>query len=413
MVTTFLKTAFAKQFQRAFLNRFSEKFQKTVTPAEKEEDIGLFDAANLHACPWPKTEDGLYAQKSLSPLIKEGVLPYIKNVRTDLRVLIYDQLVFPITLNEAEYDNSYVCSPYSYFISYARESLALMTKKWALRPINSLLWGAEKIFRRFQINKVVMVNNWLYSTNLYPCLQPHHIEAIVNYLQKHFPDFAIVFRSIDPYTSPICYQALQNYGFAYIASRQIFFIQPWETTLFDSRLFKSDLKLLNNSGYEIIDSEHITEKEIPRLIQLYNDLYIEKFSDLNPQFTEEFMHLALKEKILHVKALKKDGRIDGVVGFLQRNGEMFCPFFGYDRSLPHEPSLYRLLSTVLMLEADRRHLLFHQSSGASMYKKIRKAQSCIEYMAVGYRHLPLKRRMPWVLLEKMCNSLGIIFMKRY
>ena len=116
---------------------------------------------------------------------------------------------------------------------------------------------------------------------------------------------------------------------------------------------------------------------------------------------------------MRFKALKKEGRIDGVVGFVERNGEMFCPFFGYDRSLPQELSLYRLLSTVLMLEADRRHLLFHQSAGASMFKKIRKAQSCIEYIAVDYRHLPFKRRIPWILLEKLCNSIGVIFMKRY
>lgn len=411
MTTALFKTLLHKQFTRYFMTRQSEKIQKQ--PLGKKETIQLFDATNLQYCKWPETEEGRYAQKCLVPFIMRGVSTFISNVQTDLRVLIHGELVLPITINLAEYDNSYVCSPYSYFISYAKESLASVSKKLVFHSLYAFLCGVENVFKRFKINKVVIVNNWCYSTNLYPRMQPKQLAEIVQYLKQRFPDYAIVFRSVDRHSSPTCYQSLQNLGFTYIASRQIYFIEPWTTTLFDSRLFKCDLKLLNNSGYEIVDGENLTEKELPRLLDLYRTLYLEKFSSLNPQFTEQFLQLALRDKMLHFKALKKEGRIDGIVGFVERNGEMFCPFFGYDRSLPQEIALYRLLSTVLMLEADRRHLLFHQSSGASMFKKIRKAQSCIEFTAVDYRHLRLKRQIPWIILDKICNSLGIILMKRY
>ena len=319
----------------------------------------------------------------------------------------------PITINEAEYDNSYVCSPYSYYISYAKESLSFLTQAWAYHAINALLWGSAKILSRYQINKVVTVNNWLYSTNLYPRLQPQQLSAIAEFLQHRFPDYAIVFRSVDSHTNPVCYQVLRQIGFDYIANRQIFFIDPRQSTLCESRLFKSDLKLLKNSGYEIIDGDQLTEKDLSRMLGLYRDLYIQKYSDLNPQFNEDFLHLLLTEKLMHFKALKKEGRIDGIVGYVQRNGMMLSPFFGYDRTLPKEIALYRLLSTVLMLEAYDHHLLFHQSSGASMYKKIRKADSCIEYMAISYRHLNLRRQLPWRILKTMCNSVGVTYMKCY
>lgn len=376
-------------------------------------EIGLYDASNLDQCPWPKTEDGAYAKKCLTPLIEQGTPSYIRNVKTDLRVLVIGQVALPVTINESEYENSCVCSPYGHYISYARVSLALLPKNWFLPLLSGLLWGVGKICRRFKINKIVIVNNWFYATNLYPRLESEQIGAVVDYLQTHFPGYAIGFRSIDECTSSTCYESLQHLGFTYIASRQIFYIQPWTTTLFESRLFKSDLKLLNQSGYEIIEGTDLQERDIPRLSELYQNLYIEKFSDLNPQFTEKFIQLAWKENILQFKALRKEGRIDGIVGFMERDGKMYCPFFGYDRSLPQELALYRLLSTVLMLEADRRRLLFHQSSGASMFKKIRKAESCMEFMAVNYRHLPFTRRIPWALLHKMCNSVGIHFMKRY
>jgi hypothetical protein len=414
MVHSFLKRPLVQHLQklpRPF--HFLRKIHHRQRSESQNRTIKIYDAHSIETCPWPQSVEGQYAKKLLTPLIKNRVTPYISNVCTDLRVLIWDQLVLPITINDAEYDNSYVCSPYSYYISYAKESLSFLTNNGVYHAFNALLWGVAKIFKRYDLNKVVVVNNWLYSTNLYPPLQPEQLTTIVQFLQERFPDYAIVFRSVDSDTNPICYQTLQQIGFEYIASRQIFFIDPHHSTLFESRLFKNDLKLLKNSGYEIIDGDQLTEDDISRVLYLYQDLYIQKYSDLNPQFTEEYLRLLLKHHLMHFKGLKKDGRLDGIVGYVQRNGKMFCPFFGYDRSLPKETAMYRLLSTMLMLEAYDRHLLFHQSSGASTFKMIRKAHASIEYIAVSYRHLHMKRQFPWVILKKLCNSLGIMYMKRY
>jgi hypothetical protein len=381
--------------------------------ANQSRGIALYDINNLETSPWPHTLDGQYAQNFLTPFIEKGVSQYIENVQTDLRVLVCDGLVLPITVNNAEYENSYVCSPHSYFISYAKDSLGFLSQAWLRYSMSALLVGLGKFLRKFHINKVVTVNNWLFSTNLYPQLQPYQIKQIVQFLKQSFPDHALVFRSVDPYTSPICYETLQPMGFEYIATRQIYFLESQTSTFFESRLFKSDMKLLKNSGYEIIGNEQLTEAEIPRLLELYRCVYIDKYSDLNPQFNKNFLQLVMKKKLMHFKAIKKDGRIDGVVGYVQRDGKMYCPFFGYDCHMPKEVALYRLLSTVLMLEAFERRLFFHQSSGASMFKTIRKAQSCIEYTAVFYKHLKKRRQLPWLMLKSLYNSVGAVYMKRY
>ena len=373
----------------------------------------LYQAHQLADCPWPQTSEGQYARTFLTPLIQQGTSHYIENVHTDLCVCILEDIVLPVTINEAEYDNSYVCSPYSYFISYAKQSLDFLPNTWLYHPMHVLLRGLGSVFQKLHLNKVVSVNNWLYSTNLYPPLQSEQLLKIVQALQHSFPEHTIVFRSIDPCTNPTSYHALQQMGFDYIATRQIFFINPHQSPLFESRLFKSDVKLLKNSQYEVLDGQQIKEEEIPRLLELYHTLYIGKYSTLNPQFNANFLRLMLKQNLMHFKVLKKGGRIDGVVGYVERNGKMYCPFFGYDRQVPKEASLYRLLSTVLMLEAHERHLLFHQSSGASMFKKIRKGQECIEYTAVFYKHLPVKRQVPWRMLKTLYNSIGKFYMKRY
>lgn len=385
----------------------------SIQAVSQQNDLQLYHAQNLDDCLWPETIDGQYAKAFLPPLIKQGVSQYIENVQTELRVLKIDDVVLPITINDAEYENSYVCSPYSYYVSYARQSLDILSQSWLCHMMNHLLSGLGKALQKFHFNKVVVVNNWFFSTNLYPQLESHQVKRVAEFLQSIFPDHAIIFRCVDPYTNPICYHTLQQMECEYIATRQIFVLDTQATPLFESRLFKSDMKLLKNSGYEIVDNAQLAEEDIPRLLALYQDLYLNKYSNLNPKFNANFLQLMLKQNLLHFKALKKDGSMDGIVGFVTRNGKMYCPFFGYDRQVPKEPSLYRLLSTVLMLEAYERGLFFHQSSGASMFKTIRKAKGCIEYTAVFYKHLKVQRHIPWIMLKNLYNTIGSIYMKRY
>lgn len=398
-------------------NQTTSLFQsllKQETPKESgKKFLSLYGVNEIDNCPWPQNAEGEYGKRFLTPLIKKGLSTFVENVQADLRVLICDQFVLPLTINHFEYENSYVCSPHNYYISYAREALKPVVPKKVYRVLNSLLWMASKVLKRYQVDKVVSVNNWLCSTNLYPALNKEQLASIGQFLQKEFPSHAIVFRSIDANMSPTCYKALKELGFDYIANRQIYFIEPHKSDLMEMRLFKSDLKLLQNCEYEIIEGEELLKEDLSRLIMLYRSLYIDKYSDLNPQFNEDFLRLAIDQKLLTFKALKKNGCVDGVVGYMKSHGKMFCPFFGYDLTKPKEASLYRLLSTLLMKQAHSEELCFHLSSGASTFKTIRKAKSSLEQMAVYHRHLPFKRQIPWRILEKLCNSIGITFMKRY
>ncbi len=382
-------------------------------PFIERSGIQLYRAQDLTTPFWPKSVEGDYIQKFFSPFMEKGIHHYIENIQTELLILVWGDLIFPLTVNEAEYENSYICSPYSYYFSYAMQS-NVFNQGGIQSILKGILWGSSKILKRFHINKVLIVNNWPFSTTLYPSMQPDQIKTIAAFLREQFPEHALIFRSVDPYTNPVCYHTLKGEGFDYIAHRQIFFIDSaQQADLLQARLFKTDQKQLKNSGYEVIDQRQLSEKDIPRLLELYRSLFIDKYSSLNPQFNENFLHLMLTHQLMHFKAIRKEGRLDGVVGYVQRNGKLFCPFFGYDQTLPKDPSLYRLLSTLLMLEAHQQGLLFHQSAGASLFKSMRKASCCIEYLAVYHRHLPFTRRLPWLMLKSLCNSLGVFYMKRY
>ena len=92
---------------------------------------------------------------------------------------------------------------------------------------------------------------------------------------------------------------------------------------------------------------------------------------------------------------------------------MYCPFFGYDKNEPDHTVIYRLLNTALLLAAKEKQLIFHQSAGASFYKKIRRAEGCLESMAIYTEHLPQKQRLSWKILKFFINGIAPRFMEKY
>ena len=85
-------------------------------------DVEFCDASGLANFQWPSGTE--YERALLTPLIQHGVRPYFANIDTNMLLVRLGKIVFPVTINDREYENSYVCSPYTATISYPREELA-------------------------------------------------------------------------------------------------------------------------------------------------------------------------------------------------------------------------------------------------------------------------------------------------
>lgn len=374
----------------------------------------IFDSKNIDQLVWPTSSDGDYARKFLVPLVKNGVSRYIENIDAEMKVLKINNKVFPLVVTNNSYDTSYVCSPYGYYISYACESLHLVETKWLKSFTKNALQGFGRLLKAANINRVVYVNNWLFSTDLYPDeFTAGEVQEILKMLKAHFPNHAILFRSINPYTNGISLKALKENSFDTIASRQVFLTDTKNEEVFKTRIFKSDLKLMRESAYQILDETELSEADYERVLELYQRLYIQKHSTLNPQINLTFLKLMIKEGLLQFKVLKKENKIDGVVGYYSRNGLMISPFFGYEDAAENSNQLYRLLSTALSLAAKEKKEVLHQSSGASFYKKVRRAESHMEYLAVYAKHLSYKEKISWKVLKHTMNTIAIPFMQKY
>lgn len=359
----------------------------------------LYTRENIHTIEWPSTADGDYARCYLLPLMMADPQKYIKNVyNTHLMLAKVDNVIIPITISDFHPDNTYTVSPYSHYVSYGGFEEVKHLNNPPLEVLIKLIMNPVAwYFKNAELDKVVYVNNYLLSTNLYPSVNEEQLKALTDMLPKWFPDRVIIFRSVDQKKNPHVYEALEKNQYEMVLSRQVWYMDPVEAS--HTRQYKEDMRVLRKHGYEVVDGKELSDAELARSLDLYNMLYLEKYSYYNPQFTFEFMKLARDDEILHLRALKRDGKINAIMGFFIRNGAMTQPLFGYDTSISQEEGLYRLLTLITLQEGIKRDLLVHASGGVGKFKKVRGGKSVIEYNAVYYQHLPAKRRRPWQLIK--------------
>lgn len=381
---------------------------------EKNKNIAIsfYDAKNLDRCPWPENEEGQYSKKFLEPIIREGVTHFVDNIETQMGVLIVEDQVFPITINDSQYTNSFVCSPYTHYVSYASVVLDKLKNPFLKKTVETFLKVYESLMKQGKINKVIIVNNWLFTTNPIPKISPAALKKINSFLNGLFPNHAIVFRSITKSTCEECYDALKNNGYNLIASRYMYLLDGANDSVFKTRIFKSDLKFFQESPFTVVKSDEINDADIPKLQELYNALYIKKYSVLNPQFNPRFFRHLIKNQLLNFRIAKENDQYVGIVAYTCQDKQMISTIFGYEPG-ENKKGVYRYLSTILLLEAKKHQAMFNQSAGGSFYKKIRRAEGEMEYSAVYIKHLPFFRKVPWWILKALNNTFGKRYMKKY
>lgn len=357
----------------------------------------LFTRENIHTLHFPQTDDGDYARRYLIPLMDDPQR-YIRNVfNTQLMAVKVGETIIPITVTDFHPQNTYTVSPYSHYVSYGGfEEVKHLENSLAEFLVKLVMVPAAWYFRFTDLDKVVFVNNYLLSTNLYPSVTSEQLSALSEALIRWFPDRAIVFRSVDQKKNPHVFDTLRSLGYDLVLSRQVWYMDP--VASLKTRQCKEDMRVLKKTGYEVMNGKDLSDDELHRAVHLYELLYLQKYSYYNPQFTIEFLKLARDQETLHLYGLKKDGQLNAIMGFFVRNGAMTQPLFGYDTSLPQEEGLYRLLTLITLQEGVKRGLLVHASGGVGKFKKVRGGESVTEYNAVYTKHLSKRRQSPWKLI---------------
>ena len=345
----------------------------------------------------------------------------IKNVDTQVAVLDTRTQQFPLTINDGnattkiKEKNSYVVSPLSAYTDYALEEIARIKKPLLTFPLVILVY----IFRFFlslaKVDKIVHINNWLLSTNIYPQdWLGEDVDDITTKLCDEFPDYVFAFRSLNESSNKVLIRQLESVGYVAVPSRQVYLFDGSEKPNFlNNHNTKLDAKLLEKTDYEILSASELTEADFSRLEELYNLLYLDKYCRLNPQYSARWLKCGGNHGWLDLKALKnKSGVIDGVVGWFSDSNTITAPIVGYDTSLPQSAGLYRLLTQLCLQRAVSEKKLLNFSSGAAHFKRLRGGQPSIEYTMVYINHLGFYKRFVWKTLSFLLHLIAVPLMRK-
>lgn len=370
----------------------------------------LFDPIDPPPGAWPDLCD---SRAYIEGIARAGVVAMIPNVVTRWLALRSGERVFPVTVNDGERGASYVTQPHSAYILYARAELDLVDTG-RLRPLLAATISlADRLLRWGDVNRIVHVDNWLLSTNLHGGWDGADLPAIRARLAAAFPNHAIAIRSIDSWSSPALLAAAERDGWTLLASRQIWVTEDMAHDWAPRRCTLADRALLEGSGLRIDRLETMSEDDADRIAELYRQLYVGKYSPLNPVFSAAWILMTWREKILDYRAVRDaDGQMLAVAGSLVRGGILTPPVVGYDTARPQAEGLYRIATLLFSDAAAEQGLRLNGSAGAPQFKRNRGASGVIEYMAIAAGHLPWRRRAVIALMRLVLDRIAVPMMQR-
>ncbi|RWL83310.1 MAG: GNAT family N-acetyltransferase [Mesorhizobium sp.] len=340
----------------------------------------------------------------------------IANLMTKVETFEIAGRVFPLTLNEAdETPNCYICCPTSAYIDYAIDE----TRNFAAHPLlrralNALIRACAPLVRASGLDRQAQVNNWLYSTNPVPLLDRPMVASLRSSLTARFPHRAIVIRSLNDIADPATIAVLKAEGFRMLAARQIYIFADRSAAPAMTRDMKRDRARLRATPFQRVGNGDFSEADYARAEQLYDMLYLDKYTPLNPHYTARYIAEMHRRGIISLAGLRRPGgELVAVTGLFENGGTLTQPIVGYDTSLPVADGLYRIMMAVAQDHATARGLFFNMSAGAAGFKRRRGAVAAIEYNAVYAGHLPLRRRLAIRVMETVLAVVGIPLLRRF
>jgi hypothetical protein len=343
----------------------------------------------------------------------------IGNVVTQLRLLDTGEHLLPVSINAGGEgaDNSYVVSPLTAYTGYADFEIRQLGRPWLAAPLRGLVRGVGAWLEQSRIDRIVQVNNWLLSTNLYPSgWDGANLPEMTRLLVDAYPDHAIGFRSLNRYSNSGLIAQMEGLGYLPIPSRQVYLFEACDgpgAAYLRRRDSRNDARLLARTGYCQVPGEALVDTDYPRLEQLYSQLYLEKYCPLNPHFSANWLRVGQRDGWLRLTALRSPtGRIDAVLGWVANEHILTTPVVGYDTSLPQKLGLYRLISQISLEEAAARRALLNMSAGAASFKRLRGGRPEIEYSMVLVSHLSGQRQRVWRMLSRLLHAVGVPVMRK-
>jgi len=344
----------------------------------------------------------------VNTLLNLGMSNAISNVQTQLDTIMVEGRPVPTTLNNEEYSNSYVCSPYTAYISYAEDELELIQSKGQRRLFKGAIRVADKLLKWARINQTLSINNWLVSTNLPPKWSADTIPSLTQHLVQRYPGHSFNIRSLNWHNNADLMNALQDSDWLLIPARQVYLFDNQDRQWWKRSHTKRDQSLLRKTELLPVQLGEHTEDDFEEIQRCFKQLFIEKHSLYNPQFSAEYLFEMHNSGLIKFYSFREpqSQKIVASIGLFTQQEIITTPMVGYDTNLPKELGLYRLLMAVLLKETYETGQMMNLSSGAGSFKRARGGIPTIEYTAFYTKHLSCRRKAIMYLFAKLLNKFG-------
>lgn len=341
-------------------------------------------------------------------------LSFIANLRTSVESINAGEALLPVTINNGEPDNAWVCSPYSTYCTYAIEEAARFGRRLLTAPLSGLIRCLGNFLKSAEIDRAVAVNNWLVSTNCYPRLCDVDIDQTINETKARWPEHSIWFRSLNDVHHADWLKALEKRGCVFLPSRQVYLFEDIQQLSHRRTDLKRDLRLLSRSKALTCERINDNDDDFVRIEELYSDLYIRKYSRLNPQYRHAMIKAWSQVGLLDLYGMRDaTGILQGAVGLFGFGNLITSPIVGYNTQLPRELGLYRSLAACVLREGMAGHRLVNLSAGVAHFKRQRGARPAIEYSAVVVDHLPQRTQKTIRALGFLARRIGVPVMQKF
>lgn len=336
-----------------------------------------------------------------------GVSHNITNVKTELQTLQVAGDDVPLTINSTDYDNSYVCSPYTAYISYARNELDLLKNPWLETALRGVIGAAAALLKLGKINRSVSINNWLVSTNLLPEWSADDVQKLTFELIDRYPSHNFSIRSLNSQTNPKLMQTLIDHGWVLMPARQVYLFDNQNPVWWKCNNTQNDQRLLRKTTLtKVLPHQHQGD-DFAHMADCFHQLFIEKHSTYNPNFSAQYFEFLHHSHLVEFYSFRNpEGRIIGTIGLFTQQDIITTPIVGYDLKQPKALGLYRLLMATLLKITYERHQTMNLSSGAGEFKRRRGGQPVIEYTALYVAHLPWVQKTTLTGLAKVMRHFG-------
>lgn len=362
----------------------------------------------------PRGPDAPFVGFSAFASIHEGqpTQALIANVDATIASVTAGGANWPVTVNHPGRDNAWIVSPLTTYSRYAMEEAGRVAPAPLRAPLRGLIGWVDGWLRRAELDRAVSVNNWLVSTNLYPPRANIDITAIVRECIARWPDHAVWFRSLNREQHADWLDALTRAGATMLPTRQVY-LYPALWNLRHQNL-RHDLALLRRTPLQRVPHAAFAPDDFARSEVLYGQLYLDKYSRLNPQYTAAFLRAWHAAGLLRLSGFRDaDGTLQAVVGAFAQHGVATAPIVGYNTALPQRLGLYRLLMAQVMHDTMEQRQVLNLSAGAAGFKRLRGGVPAIEYSAVFASHLPAATRRALRWLQAATTHVGVPVMRRF